>query len=143
MSAIILLSSITGERLNRFECSPSPITARMIARKINFLVREDIDSNKMDKLRYKKINQWLLNIGMLELKPWEDGKIRLFPTAAGEETGLSSHVWEKYGRRTLAVDFSESAQMFVVDNIEAVINTEIVKGRLKESDCEDTEEGEE
>lgn len=25
----------------------------------------------------------------------------------------------------------------------AVINTEIVKGRLKESDCEDTEEGEE
>lgn len=128
--------AITDEQLERFECSPTPITASILARKINFLVRVEIDSKRMDKLRYKKINQWLLNIGMLELKPWEDGKIRLFPTAAGEEIGLSSHVWEKYGRRTLAVDFSETAQMFVVDNIDAVINTEIIKGKLKENDEE-------
>lgn len=128
--------AITDEQLERFECSHTPITASILARKINFLVRVEIDSKRMDKLRYKKINQWLLNIGMLELKPWEDGKIRLFPTAAGEEIGLSSHVWEKYGRRTLAVDFSETAQMFVVDNIDAVINTEIIKGKLKENDEE-------
>ena len=121
--------SITQEQLNDFGYSPNPLSATAVARKINWLVREDIEQKKIEKLSYRKITQWLMNIGMIEYREWEDGKIKRFPTTEGESIGLVWADWDNYGRRTPVIYFTEEAQRFIIDNIDAVIATEIKKGK--------------
>ena len=121
--------SITQEQLNDFGYSPNPLSATAVARKINWLVREDIEQKKIEKLSYRKITQWLMNIGMIEYREWEDGKIKRFPTTEGESIGLVLADWDNYGRRTPVIYFTEAAQRFVIDNIDAVAATEIQKGK--------------
>ena len=121
--------SITQEQLNDFGYSPNPLSATAVARKINWLVREDIEQKKIEKLSYRKITQWLMNIGMIEYREWEDGKIKRFPTTEGESIGLVLAGWDNYGRRTPVIYFTEEAQRFIIDNIDAVIATEIKKGK--------------
>lgn len=124
--------SITQEQLQNFEYAPEPISATAMTRKINWLVKEDIDNKIMEKLSYRKIPQWLLNIGMIENREWENGKIKRFPTAEGEAIGLVLKEWENYGRRTPVIFYSQEAQKFIIDNIEAVIATEVKKGKAEE-----------
>ena len=121
--------TITQEQLEDFGYSPNPLSATAVARKINWLVREDIEQKKIEKLSYRKIAQWLLNIGMIEYREWEDGKIKRFPTAEGEAIGLVLADWDNYGRRTPVIYFTEEAQRFIIDNIDAVIATEVKKGK--------------
>ena len=121
--------SITQEQLNDFGYSLNPLSATAVARKINWLVREDIEQKKIEKLSYRKITQWLMNIGMIEYREWEDGKIKRFPTTEGESIGVVLADWDNYGRRTPVIYFTEEAQRFIVDNIDAVIATEIKKGK--------------
>ena len=121
--------SIKQEQLNDFGYSPDPLSATAVARKINWLVREDIEQKKMEKLSYRKITQWLMNIGMIEYREWEDGKIKRFPTTEGESIGLVLADWDNYGRRTPVIYFTEEAQRFIIDNIDAVAATEIQKGK--------------
>ena len=121
--------SITQEQLNDFGYSPNPLSATAVARKINWLVREDIEQKKIEKLSYRKITQWLMNIGMIEYREWEDGKIKRFPTTEGESIGLVLADWDNYGRRTPVIYFTEEAQRFIIDNIDAVIATGIEKGK--------------
>ena len=70
-----------------------------------------------------------MNIGMIEYREWEDGKIKRFPTTEGESIGLVLADWDNYGRRTPVIYFTEEAQRFIIDNIDAVIATEIKKGK--------------
>lgn len=121
--------SITQEQLKRFGYASNPISATALARKINWLVREDIDEKKIESLSYRKITQWLLNIGMIEYREWENGKMKRFPTAEGEAIGLVLADWDSYGRRTPVIYYTEDAQRFVIDNINAVIATEVKKGK--------------
>lgn len=123
---------ITREQLQNFEYAPEPISATAMTRKINWLVKEDIDNKIMEKLSYRKIPQWLLNIGMIENREWENGKIKRFPTAEGEAIGLVLREWENYGRRSPVIFYSEEAQRFIIDNIEAVIATEVKKEKNEE-----------
>ena len=64
---------------------------------------------------------------MIEHREWENGKIKYFPTAEGEAVGVVSQIWENYGRRSPVIFYSEPAQRFIIDNIEAVIATEVKK----------------
>ena len=132
--------SISTEQLQKFECASYPISATALARKINSLALEDGEEKRMERLSYRRITQWLVNIGMIEYREWEDGKIKRFPTVEGEAIGLVLQEWENYGRRTPVIFFSESAQRFVVDNIEAVIATEVKKGKTRYSRDIDGEE---
>ena len=116
--------SITPEQLEQFEYSPMPITVSAMGRKINWLVKEDIEALKIQKFSYKQIHYWLHAIGMIEWREWENGKQKRFPTAEGEAIGLVLQIWENYGKRYPVVYLSEAAQRFVIDNIEAVIAVE-------------------
>ena len=120
--------SISYEKLQQFEYSSTPITATAIARKLNWLAKEDIEEMKIEKFSYRKINYWLRDIGLIEWREWENGKTKRFPTKDGEEIGLVLKIWEKYGRKSPVIYFSEQAQHFIIDNIEAVIAAE--KGSL-------------
>ena len=130
--------SITPEQLQNFEYSSHPISASVMGRKINLLVKEDIEARKIKRFSPRKINHWLLGIGMLEWREWESGKIRLFPTAEGEAIGLVWKVWENYGKRSPVIYLSEEAQHFIIDNIEAISVAE--KGSTSAIDEEDDEE---
>ena len=130
--------SIMQEQLEKFEYSTYPISVSAMARKINWLVKGDIDEKKMEKFSYRKINYWLHAIGMIEWREWENGKERRFPTAEGEEIGLVLEIWENYGRKTPIIYLSEEAQRFIIDNIEAVIAAE--KGSVSQLSEEDDEE---
>ena len=132
--------SITQEQLARFEYSSCPISASAIARKINWLVKEDIEEKKIEKFSYRKINYWLHEIGMIEWREWDDGKIKRFPTPEGEAVGLLLEMWENYGRKAPVIYFSEEAQRFIIDNFEAVVATEVKKRRSYEATADDNEE---
>lgn len=121
--------SITPEQLQSFEYSSAPISATSMARKINWLVKEEIEEKRMESFSYRKITQWLFNIGMIEYRKWENGKMKRFPTAEGESIGLGLEIWENYGRKSPVIFYSEEAQRFIIDHIDAVIATEVKKGK--------------
>ncbi len=116
--------SITQERLEKFEYSASPISASAMGRKINWLVREEIEGERMEKFSYRKINYWLQEIGMIEWREWHNGKLKRFPTPQGEAIGLVLEIWENYGRKTPVIYLSASAQRFIVDHLQAVVAAE-------------------
>ena len=73
---------------------------------------------------------WLLNIGMLEYKDIGNGKMKRQPTQQGEDIGIVLAFWERgQGRKYPVIMYSEAAQRFIIDNIDAVIATEIQKGK--------------
>ena len=116
--------SVTPEQLQAFQYSAQPVSVTAMAKKINWLVREDIEENKIEKFSHRKINYWLHDIGMIEWREWEGGKKRRFPTEEGESLGLTLRIWENYGRRSPVIYLSEEAQRFVIDNMEAVMAAE-------------------
>ncbi|MBO5203226.1 MAG: hypothetical protein J6B72_01265 [Clostridia bacterium] len=116
--------SITPEQLENFEYTSTPISATAMARKINWLVREDIEERKIEKFSYRKINYWLHDIGMIEWREWNNGKKKRFPTPEGESIGLILQIWENYGRKSPVIYLSEEAQHFIIDNMEAVMAAE-------------------
>ncbi len=127
------------EQLERFEYSSTPISAAEIGRRINWLVRENIELMNMQKFSYRKINYWLRSVGMIEWKPWNNGKSKRFPTAKGEEMGLIVETLGKNGKiRSPIIYFSEEAQHFIIENIEAVMAAE--KGSFFPYEYEDDED---
>ena len=130
--------SIAPEQLEQFEYSSIPISVTAMSKKINWMVREDIEQKKIKKFSYRKIYCWLQNIGMIEWREWENGKPKRFPTAEGEAIGLVLQIWENYGKRSPVIYFSEEAQHFVIDNIEAVMASD--KGSISPLSDEDDEE---
>ena len=116
--------SLTPEQIQNFEYSSYPISVSAMGKKLNWLVREDIDAKKMAKFSHKKINYWLRAIGMIEWREWENGKMKRFPTEEGEAIGISMQIWENYSRKTPVIYLSEEAQHFIIDNIEAVLAAE-------------------
>ena len=127
--------SITYEQLQNFEYSSKPISATVLAKKINQLV----EGENMRKLSYRQITGWLLNVGMLEYKDIGNGKMKRQPTQQGEEIGIVLEFWEKgQGRKYPVIMYSEAAQRFIIDNIDAVIATEVKK--VKSSHFEDANE---
>ena len=132
--------SISAEKLERFEFSSIPISATAITRKLNWLVMEDIAEKRIARLKYRQLTQWLIDIGMIENRKWGDyGKTKKFPTAAGEEIGLVLQFWENYGRKAPVIFFTESAQRFVIDNIEGLIATRIKEEKASSEDENDDE----
>ena len=118
--------SITYQQLQNFEYSSKPISATVLAKKINQLV----ECENMRKLSYRQITGWLLNIGMLEYKDIGNGKMKRQPTSQGDEVGIVLEFWEKGpGRKYPVIMYSETAQRFILDNIDAVIATEVKKGK--------------
>ena len=119
--------SITVEQMQNFEVSNKPISATVLANKINRLV----DNENMQKISYRHINQWLLDIGMLEYRDIGNGKKKRYPTEAGVGMGIELNFWDKGGNRGVypVISYSKEAQKLILDNIEAVAATD-VKNRV-------------
>ena len=77
------------------------------------------------KLKKTTLNRWLLREGFLEKREAENGRgWKKFPTAAGEELGLSNQECFGSHGRYLALLFSPEAQQFIFDNVEALFSAQ-------------------
>ena len=101
------------------------------------------DRRKMKSLSYRQISLWLMNIGMLEYTDIGNGKKKRQPTQQGEEIGIILLFYGNAGKKYPVILYSESAQRFIINNIDAVAATEVKKGKtsfpwgIDEGDVED------
>lgn len=134
--------SLTSEELEGFEYTQIPIPITMLAKKIRDLAG-DYKAKNMQRFSYRHLAQWLFDLGLIEWRQWENGKYKKFPTADGEEIGLVLEIWEKYGKRSPVIYFTEAAQHFIIDNIESIIATEPKSETfIKEEDSSEEENDE-
>lgn len=109
--------NISFEQIQKYPFSDEPIALSKIAERINELVAVE----DMKKLSYKNIADWLVEIRILEVVTKEDGKTSKAPTEQGRNIGISVEIRNgQYGQYEIVV-YNRTAQQFIVDNIDAVI----------------------
>ena len=128
--------AVTLEQLEKFEYSADPIAVSEIAKRIYAMA----DNENMEKVSYRQINQWLLNIGMLYLHDFGGKKPVKRPTEEGNQIGITVETrMGRYGEYQVVL-YNEDAQRFILDNLEAVAVTEAKKGKSYEAGVNDSEE---
>lgn len=111
--------SITEEQIARFEYSKEPISLSEISKRI-FAVAEN---DNMEKITYKQILQWLIEIGLLCVNSIDGEKSEKLPTEQGKQVGIT--IENRRGRRGeyKVITYNIDAQRFIMDNIGAIIAT--------------------
>lgn len=104
---------------NMFQYSEFPISISEITRRINALIRPE----EMKKLNYKHIVDWLIQAGFLRLVTRDDGKVVRRPTDNGIQLGIATE--QRRGSRGIytVVVYNKEAQQFILDNLDAAIET--------------------
>lgn len=111
--------SIPYENRSSFAYSETPIAASEIAKRIN-----DLRPNEnMCKINYSHIAKWLCTAGILEVRQLPNGQSTKLPTSAGNELGL--FIEERVGSSGpyQVVLYHQSAQEFLIDNLDSIIAT--------------------
>jgi len=108
--------SLNDEDRCKLQASEKPMSVSEISDYLNSLV----DTNISKKISAATINNWLLSLQFLELVVQQDGKNRKLPTDQGRELGIFTE--EKIGQygKYVIVLFSQPAQQFIFDNIDAI-----------------------
>ena len=128
--------AVSVEQLEKFEYSEEPISVSEIARRIYAMT----ENENMEKVSYRQINQWLLNIGMLCLHDFGGKKPVKRPTEEGNQIGITVETrMGRYGAYQVVL-YNEEAQRFILNNLEAVVATEVKKGKSYEVVTNDSEE---
>lgn len=111
--------AISFDEIQKFKFSDTPITISEISKRINELTENEL----MKKLSHKNITDWLMSIEMLKNEQRENGKNQKLPTESGKELGILTEVRTGlYGAYSVVL-YNKSAQHFIVDNIESIIET--------------------
>ena len=119
--------AITKEQCERFEYSDVPITVSEIARRLNIAAEAGPDS----QLRYSSITFWLIEINMLTISKYPDGKEVKRPTEQGAALGISTAERESAGGTYTVVVYGRTAQRFIVENINAVLESEKLRFKMQ------------
>jgi hypothetical protein len=112
--------NITQEQLSRFSYSETPISISEIAKKINDLV----DTEHVKQLSYRQLTAWLIGINALAEQPTVNGKTQKRPTETGRQLGISLETRNGMSGEYQVVVYNKDAQMFILDNIGAIISLE-------------------
>ena len=128
--------AVSLEQLEKFEYSSEPVAVSEIAKRIYAMA----DNENMERVSYRQINQWLLNIGMLYLHDFGGKKPVKRPTEEGNQIGITVETrMGRYGEYQVVL-YNEDAQRFILDNLEAVVATEAKKGKHSDGGTTDSEE---
>ena len=128
--------AVSLEQLEKFEYSAEPVSVSEIAKRIYAMA----DNDNMEKVSYRQINQWLLNIGMLYLHDFGGKKPVKRPTEEGNQIGITVETrMGRYGEYQVVL-YNEEAQRFILDNLEAVVATEAKKGKSYEVAANDSDD---
>ncbi len=120
--------SMTQDMLEKYEFSDIPISISVIARKLNAIANVE----QMQRISYKQITAWLMQIGMLCAQPDRENRIRKYPTEEGKNIGISCEV--QYGVRGSydAVLYNREAQQFILDHMDAIAEQQAAQKALCE-----------
>lgn len=108
---------ITDQQLQKFNYSDIPITISEIANRIYAIAENEY----MQKLSYKKIHLWLLNIGMLSLQN-SNGTTFKRPTEQGNQLGIIVETREGTRGKYQVVLYNKNAQHFILNNIKNILS---------------------
>lgn len=112
--------SLPIEKRNAFTFSAQPISISEVSKRINNL----IEGENMEKLPYRAIRDWLMNLGMLEDVLDGEGQLAKRPTPQGENMGITLESRMGQNGTYFVVVYDLSAQHFIVDNLEAIVEHE-------------------
>lgn len=103
---------ITEEQISKIELSSTSINISEICRRINAVTEEN-----MKPIQSRRITDWLISKGIMQVKILNDGHKKKIPTKIGESMGLT--VEQRNGQYGIyeTVVYNREAQEFVVDNL--------------------------
>ena len=79
----------------------------------------------MRKVTYRAITSWLASVGLLEEEESVSGKSRKVPTASGIAMGIAVETRTGMHGEYPCVVYDENAQIFVVENLNEIMNLKI------------------
>ncbi len=109
--------AITQEQLLRVQFSREPLRITELCQRITDAAGQE----NMTKLAPSVVLEWLESIGILEKKPNPEGKQSRRPTEAGRQLGILEEERTGMHGAYVAVLYTEAAQHFIVDNLDAAI----------------------
>lgn len=115
--------SLTVEQREVFDFSAVPIPISEISKRINTLSTNE----NMSTLSYAVIRDWLMSLGMLEYALDGNGKNVVRPTPQGESIGIALEARNGANGPYFVVVYNLSAQHFILDNLDAIIDYNSVK----------------
>lgn len=109
--------ALTQEQRSRYPFSPEPVTVTVLAQRINDLT----EGCAVTRLKTTAITSWLQSLNMLEEIELPGGHHHRQATQRGCSIGLANVERTTYTGTYTAVEYSEAAQHFVLDNLEAIV----------------------
>ena len=105
--------------LNAFAFSETPIPISEIGKRLNGLKRDE----EMKNLSTKRLTEWLIASGMLEVYTNNAGKEVKHPSEQGLLIGISSETRTgPYGTYSVVL-YNHEAQQFILDNFDSILET--------------------
>lgn len=115
--------SITQEQCNNIRLSKEPITLMSFMKNINSV----IDANTTEKLTSTRVNKWLSSRGLITSSKVQvmSSKTVYKPSDLATKIGIVEEeiVDKKTGEVKAQIKLDESAQLFIIENIEEIIAT--------------------
>ena len=115
--------SITQEQCDSIRLSKEPITVLSFMKNINSV----IDSSSMEKLTSTRINKWLSKRGLVTTEKVQTmvSKTVYKPSDFAMKIGIVEEevVDKKSGEVKAQIKLGESAQLFIIENLEDIIST--------------------
>lgn len=115
--------SITQEQSDSIRLSKEPITVLSFMKNINSV----IDSSSMEKLTSTRINKWLSKRGLVTTSKVQTivNKTVYKPSDFATKIGIIEDeiVDKKSGEVKTQIKLGESAQLFIIENLEEIIST--------------------
>ena len=115
--------SITQEQCDNIRLSKEPITVLSFMKNINSV----IDSDSMEKLTSTRINKWLSKRGLVTTEKVQTmvSKTVYKPSDFAVKIGIVEEevVDKKSGEAKVQIKLGESAQLFIIENLEEIIST--------------------
>lgn len=78
----------------------------------------------MKQLSYRQLTTWLISINALTEQPTVNGKVQKRPTETGRQLGISLETRNGMSGEYQVVVYNKDAQVFILDNIGAIIALE-------------------
>lgn len=109
--------ALSEEDYAKIQTSDLPVSVSEIAKQLNSFV----DTSTTKTISASSINNWLVEIGLLETIDLANGKHRKTPTQQGKDFGIfTENRIGQYGPY-ISVLFTSQAQQFIYDNIDSLV----------------------
>lgn len=115
--------TVTREQCNEIQLSKKPISIMAFTRNINSV----IDTDTTEKLTSTRVNKWLMRRGYITTSKVQTmvNKTIYAPTELANKLGIveDRKIDGESGEVTSKIKLNESAQLFILENIEDIIET--------------------